>query len=61
MNSRFNTFYKSNNSRYGGVVRANRVDERFISYDPNSNPCITNPPRDVCYRFTVLPGKNGIA
>ncbi|MEO8583322.1 MAG: PKD domain-containing protein, partial [Flavitalea sp.] len=25
--------------------------EKFIRYDPNSNPCITNPPRDVCYRL----------
>lgn len=46
-----NTFYKSNNARYGGVITANMVDERFIRYDPNSNPCITNPPRDVCYRL----------
>jgi hypothetical protein len=46
-----NTFYKSNNQRYGDVVVARRVDERFISYDPNSNPCISNPPRDVCYRL----------
>lgn len=25
--------------------------EEFIRYDPNSNPCITNPPTDVCYRL----------
>lgn len=22
-----------------------------VSYDPNSNPCITNPPRDICYNL----------
>jgi PKD repeat protein len=27
------------------------VSEEFIRYDPASNPCITNPPLDVCYRL----------
>src|SRR5262245_29041242 len=22
----------------------------FLKFDPNSNPCISNPPTDVCYR-----------
>lgn len=30
---------------------ASMVDEDFIRYDPASNPCINNPPRDVCYRL----------
>lgn len=25
--------------------------EQWIRYDPNSNPCILNPPTDVCYRL----------
>lgn len=27
------------------------IKDEFIRYDPTSNPCITNPPRDVCYRL----------
>jgi PKD repeat protein len=36
---------------YGNVHTAQWTKEEFIRYDPNSNPCITNPPRDVCYRL----------
>ncbi len=46
-----NRFYKSDNRRYGNVVTARMTRQEFIRYDPNSNPCITNPPNDVCYRL----------
>ena len=39
------------NTQYSYVRTANMVKEQFIRYDPNSNPCITNPPLDVCYRL----------
>ncbi|WEK35821.1 MAG: PKD domain-containing protein [Candidatus Pseudobacter hemicellulosilyticus] len=32
-------------------VRAPMVREQIIQYDPQSNPCITNAPLDVCYRL----------
>lgn len=46
-------FSKSTNAQYGGVRMAGMVRDReeFIRYDPNSNPCINNPPTDVCYRL----------
>lgn len=46
-----NVFYKETRIRYGSVITAGMTKEEFIRYDPNSNPCITNPPRDVCYRL----------
>lgn len=33
------------------LIEAPYSSEQFIKYDPNSNPCILNPPRDVCYRL----------
>src|SRR5258708_1402249 len=44
-------FSKPNNLMFGSVHIAPMVKEEFISYDPASNPCLTNPPRDVCYRL----------
>lgn len=44
-------FTKPNNVQYGSVRMAAMVREEFIRYDPNSNPCINNPPTDVCYRL----------
>ncbi len=45
-------FRKSDNSSYrGSPFTAPKTDEETISYDPNSNPCITNAPSDVCYRL----------
>src|SRR5688500_11716661 len=44
-------FTKGNNMQYGGVQMAVMTSEEFIRYDPNSNRCITNPPKDVCYRL----------
>ncbi len=43
-------FSRENNRQVGGQY-AGMIRDEFISYDPNSNPCITNPPRDVCYRL----------
>ena len=43
-------FTKPNNQVYTGSY-ARMTKEEFIQYDPASNPCITNPPRDVCYRL----------
>ncbi|HUQ67029.1 MAG TPA: PKD domain-containing protein [Flavitalea sp.] len=43
-------FSKPDNSEYIGRY-ARMVSEEFIRYDPASNPCINNPPRDVCYRL----------
>jgi PKD repeat protein len=43
-------FTKPDNREYIGRY-AQMVDEDFIRYDPASNPCINNPPRDVCYRL----------
>lgn len=47
----FITFFsKPGNQQYGGQY-ARMIRDEFIRYDPASNPCITNPPRDVCYRL----------
>lgn len=43
-------FTKPGNQQYTGAF-ARMTNEAFIRYDPSSNPCITNPPRDVCYRL----------
>jgi PKD repeat protein len=45
-------FNKSNNS-FLTTATAPFRSETFISFDPNSNPCIGNPPRDVCYRIRI--------
>lgn len=43
-------FNKSDNKLFRGEY-VSMSGEEFIKYDPASNPCITNPPRDVCYRL----------
>ncbi|MBL7699679.1 MAG: gliding motility-associated C-terminal domain-containing protein [Chitinophagaceae bacterium] len=43
-------FSKPNNTQVLGTF-ANMSNEEFIRYDPASNPCLNNPPRDVCYRL----------
>lgn len=43
-------FDKPNNRQVLGKY-ANMSSEEFIRYDPASNPCLNNPPRDVCYRL----------
>ena len=47
----FTVFRRSSNAQYGAELTANMTTDQFISYDPNSNPCITKPPTDVCYRL----------
>lgn len=44
-------FRKSTSLRYGPVTTAGMDNETTIRFDPASNPCITNPPSDVCYRI----------
>ena len=43
-------FSKPGNREFVGSY-ARMVSEEFIRYDPASNPCINNPPTDVCYRL----------
>jgi hypothetical protein len=43
-------FTKPDNKLFLGKF-APMIRDEFIRYDPNSNPCITNPPIDVCYRL----------
>ncbi len=46
----FTVFDRSNNSQYLNR-RVPLISDSYIRYDPNSNPCITNAPTDVCYRL----------
>ncbi|NII29591.1 hypothetical protein HB364_31220 [Pseudoflavitalea sp. X16] len=46
----FTVFDKSNNAQIMNIT-VDLTREEWIRYDPNSNPCITNPPTDVCYRL----------
>ncbi|RYZ56370.1 MAG: PKD domain-containing protein [Sphingobacteriales bacterium] len=46
-------FNKVNNSQYGAAITAPFTGETFSRFDPASNPCIGNPPRDVCYRVRI--------
>jgi PKD repeat protein len=46
-------FDRFNNSEVGNPT-ANMVSEQFIRFDPATNPCIGNPPSDVCYRVRVF-------
>ena len=47
----FTVFNRSSNIQFGQVINAPLTNEVQISYDPNSNPCISNPPTDICYRM----------
>jgi gliding motility-associated-like protein len=44
-------FDRTNNNQYGQPLEAPMTNESFIQFDPASNPCIGNPPTDVCYRI----------
>jgi gliding motility-associated-like protein len=44
-------YQKPGNNLFGSVFTANLSGSEFIRYDPNSNPCIVNPPTDVCYNL----------
>ena len=46
----FTIFRKSDNSIYADIL-VNRIKQDVIMYDPASNPCITNPPTDICYKL----------
>lgn len=47
----FLTVFEKPGNRQVLGKNANMVNEEFIRYDPASNPCLNNPPRDVCYRL----------
>ncbi len=47
----FTVFDRGTGSQVGTTLTAPNTSEQFINYDPNSNPCITNPPNGVCYRI----------
>ncbi|OQP62108.1 hypothetical protein A3860_29605 [Niastella vici] len=40
----------SNSQISGSPFTAPTTGDVFLKFDPNSNPCINNPPTDVCYR-----------
>ncbi|MFT3827299.1 MAG: PKD domain-containing protein [Chitinophagaceae bacterium] len=46
----FSIYSKSTGALYKNLS-APLTSEKNISYDPASNPCISNPPSDVCYRL----------
>ena len=46
----FTIFRRSDNSQYANVA-VSLTSQQIIMYDPNSNPCITNPPTDICYKL----------
>ncbi len=46
----FTIFDKSNNAQFANIT-VNRLSQDIITYDPRSNPCITNPPTNICYKL----------
>jgi gliding motility-associated-like protein len=42
-------FRNGSSSPFGPTLNANKIGEQRIAYDPASNPCIVNPPTDICY------------
>lgn len=53
----FSIFRKTGGISLLQSVTAPFTNEHRIEYDPNSNPCILNPPTDICYRlryYTVV-------
>src|SRR5688572_25788789 len=44
-------FNKETFRQIGSVTMASMTGEQTIRFDPASNPCISNPPLDVCYRI----------
>lgn len=48
---RMTVYDKSNNSQVSGSpFAAPTIGDEWLRFDPASNPCISNPPTDVCYR-----------
>ncbi len=46
----FTIYRRSDNARIANIT-VNITGQQIITYDPNSNPCITNPPTDICYKL----------
>ncbi|MEP6726758.1 MAG: PKD domain-containing protein [Bacteroidota bacterium] len=46
----FTVFSRANNAMFSNVT-VGLTSQQVIMYDPNSNPCITNPPTDICYKL----------
>jgi PKD repeat protein len=46
----FTIFNKATNIEYA-TITVGKTNESLITYDPSSNPCITNPPTDICYKL----------
>lgn len=44
-------FVRETYLRVGSVIMAGMINEQTIRFDPATNPCISNPPLDVCYRI----------
>jgi PKD repeat protein len=44
------TVFRKDNNAQVQVVTASMESEVFLKFDPATNPCIGNPPLDVCYR-----------
>ena len=50
-NIKLTVFDKSNNGQIAGSpFDAPTTGDQWLRFDPASNPCISNPPTDVCYR-----------
>ncbi|GAO45587.1 hypothetical protein FPE01S_06_00780 [Flavihumibacter petaseus NBRC 106054] len=47
----FTVFRKSDNRQIGSPAIAPFRNQERVAYDPNSNPCILNPPTDICYNL----------
>ncbi len=45
------TFFNKLTGRQILNVTVSKTKEELITYDPKSNPCITNPPTDICYKL----------
>jgi PKD repeat protein len=46
-------FSKTTNRPFGPVLTGALDSDNTIRFDPASNPCISNPPVDVCYRIRI--------
>ena len=49
----FTIFSRATNTQLNNLT-VNLSREDLITYDPNSNPCITNPPTDICYKLKIF-------
>ncbi|OQP57503.1 PKD domain-containing protein [Niastella populi] len=47
---RLTVYDKGNNNQFGSPFTAPSQGDEWLRFDPASNPCISNPPNDVCYR-----------